>query len=46
MTDEPDTTCPECQGFGIVQDETACGDPEHCSPFCPCPNGCSEPDDE
>lgn len=31
-----DPNCPECEGDGWVQDPTACGDPEHCSPIMPC----------
>lgn len=28
--------CEECEGSGWVWDETACGDPDHCSPKNPC----------
>lgn len=29
--------CKECDGDGYVDDETACGDPDHCSPWRACP---------
>ena len=29
--------CSHCQGLGWLDDPTACGDPEHCSPIFPCP---------
>lgn len=28
--------CEQCEGLGWIHDETACGDPEHCSPLYPC----------
>lgn len=33
--------CDRCDGDGVLWDETACGDPEHCSPSyeCPCCTG-------
>lgn len=34
--------CPRCDGLGWLEDVTACGDPDHCSPMYPCscnPNG-------
>lgn len=30
--------CATCDGTGWVEDPTACGDPEHCSPVVGCPN--------
>lgn len=40
MTHEPDPECPECWGSGWVDDDSACGDPECCSPMVPCFRGC------
>ena len=34
--------CTLCEGSGMVDDPTACGDPDHCSPVAPCPHGCPE----
>lgn len=28
--------CEHCEGTGLVWDETACGDPDHCSPTYHC----------
>jgi hypothetical protein len=36
--------CPECDGTGLVEDPTACGDPDHCPGWMPCPRGCPEPE--
>lgn len=32
-----DENCPKCEGWGWIDDPTACGDPDHCSPVYPCP---------
>lgn len=37
--------CPECHGLGYTDDETACGDPDHCNPWKSCPRGCRPEDD-
>jgi hypothetical protein len=39
--DEP---CPLCDGTGLVEDPSACGDPDHCAGWMPCPNGCPGPE--
>lgn len=28
--------CPNCDGWGSVEDTTACSDPDHCSQFVTC----------
>lgn len=38
--------CLLCEGSGWVEDETVCGDPDHCSPWRMCPNGCVGPEME
>ena len=38
--------CPECDGTGLVPDPSACGDPDHCAGWMPCPRGCAEPGNE
>lgn len=30
--------CPRCDGYRYVEDPTACGDEDHCSPWAPCPD--------
>jgi hypothetical protein len=37
--------CPLCHGEGLVDDPTACGDPDHCDGWMSCPAGC-EPAEE
>lgn len=44
--DDPREACPVCEGAGWVDDPTACGDPEHCSPYRPCPRGCPIPQED
>lgn len=34
--DCPEIDCPACDGEGYREDETACGDPDHCSPWLAC----------
>jgi DnaJ-class molecular chaperone len=29
--------CLACEGTGVIWDESACGDPDHCSPTYECP---------
>lgn len=31
-----DPNCPRCKGEGFLYDDTACADPEHCSPTISC----------
>ena len=40
--------CPGCDGDGYLWDESACGDPEHCSPTYNCTrcNGTGEIEDK
>jgi hypothetical protein len=40
MTDEQ--ICVLCDGTGLVEDPSACGDPEHCYGWMPCPAGCPD----
>lgn len=37
VTDQLSGTCVSCDGARWVDDPSACGDPEHCSPVVPCP---------
>lgn len=34
--EEPMIPCQKCDGTGMVWDDTACGDPDCCSPKCGC----------
>lgn len=38
--------CPDCEGTGWIWDDTACGDPDHCSPQYACPTCNPEGRDE
>jgi hypothetical protein len=40
----PTALCKRCEGDGIVWDESACGDPEHCAPWFLC--NCDEAEAE
>lgn len=33
----PKPACERCDDLHWVDDPSACGDPEHCSPIVPCP---------
>lgn len=32
MDENPTLLCKRCEGTGLVWDDSACGDPDHCSP--------------
>ena len=38
----PAGPCEARDGTGLVEDPSACGDPEHCYGWMPCPRGCPE----
>lgn len=36
--DAANCVCERCDGMCWLDDETACGDPDHCSPMYACPD--------